>query len=647
MLESLVYSIKKVPARVTAVLAIAIITYFIASIGDILVVSRIHPTTFLYNPSFVVSKTPQFTQAYLPLAKFAGWTTSIPYGASITNAMISMINNTQNIQNPEIGKVYTPQTFEYEIKCNELNMYVFNKTDNSPLLSNGGCSTGYFVPVSDANIDPSTVVLRNVSSGHWSMVAQGNSDSTTFPTTIGSIISAATDEWQCGSMDSEGSLQKRVYGLALYPNTRVAKCVLPNGEIRVLSVSSVQFMGFSDVANNTEITDSEAFATSARLIFTEYDDLLQSMEYSMNHTTFQSNVTIFVEAKLGNSFIDVLYCNVLKSPLPLEAGYKDQMCAYFTIESLQLKAQDVNPLISTARGNRPFTISYNLTTSMTVNHIISPAVQGSQPISMDQIRNYTTEAARYMASLGQNFYADYDESQLYVIFDTMDIVEGFQMPYWLFLTIFICMGVFLVLFGLTEWLMDGLYTSSLYKVISQEVVSQMPSDLKLKAPLLLRSRLSPIRLGGYDIVPRDEQHQMKSRESEVPEQQGQESETSSTTQVQESEAPTTTQVQGSEASPTTQVQESEASSSTQVQESKASSVQVQRSEASSAQIQRSEATSTQVQETQDSSSLLSRISQESRFRNSISLDRFPSLRGQTKLESRGSQSTKRYQKLNP
>ncbi|KAF9199268.1 hypothetical protein BGZ49_010635, partial [Haplosporangium sp. Z 27] len=323
MLESLVNSIKKVPFRVTAILAITIIACFIASIGDILVVLSIHPTTFLHNPSFVVSKTPQFTQAFSSFAEFAGWTASIPYGASITDAMISMINNTQNIQNPEIGKVYTPRTFEYEIKCNQLNMYMFNKTNNSPLLSNGGCSTGYFVPISDATIDPSTVVLRNVSSDHWSIVAQGSSFSKGVPSTIDSIISGATDKWQCGLKDVEGGLLEwRVYGLALYPTTKVSKCVLPNGEIRVLSVSSVRFTGYSLADNNTETTASEVFAAGATLTFTEYDDVLQSMEYSMNHTTFQSNVTIFAELKLGSSFVDVLYCNVLKSPL--EAGRKEQ-----------------------------------------------------------------------------------------------------------------------------------------------------------------------------------------------------------------------------------------------------------------------------------------------------------------------------------
>ncbi|KAF9199184.1 hypothetical protein BGZ49_010741 [Haplosporangium sp. Z 27] len=443
MFESLVYSIKKVPFRVTAVLAITTIACIIASIGNVLVASRIDQTIFLYNPSFVVSKTPQFTQAFSSSVSFAGWTASIPYGASITNAMISMINNTQNIQNPEIGKIYTPRTFEYEIKCNQLNMYVLDKTNNSLLLSNGGCSTGYFIPFSDATTDPSTVVLRNVSSGHWSMVAQGSSFSKGVPFSIGSIISSATDAWQCGSASvPEDVMRKTKYGLALYPRTKVSKCVLPDGEIRVLSVSSVQFMGFSYGANGTEVTDSEAFAAGALLTFTGYDDLLQSMEYSMNHTALT----------------------------------------------------------------------------------LPPAVQGSQPISMDQIRNSTTEAARYMASLGQNFYADYDESQLYVIFDTMDIVEGFQMPYWLFLTIFICMGVFLVLFGLTEWLMDGLYTSSLYAAVSKEVVSQMPSDLILGTPMLLKSQLGPIKLGGYAVTPCDELHPMESQEPEVPLQHQQEEE---------------------------------------------------------------------------------------------------------------------------
>ncbi|KAF9173941.1 hypothetical protein BGX21_001905 [Mortierella sp. AD011] len=411
MFHSARNSRKRVPTLTTFIMAFTIIISFVASNMDKLVTKYIHRSTALRDSSFIVTNSSQFTQFFSASTKFAGWTASIPYGANITDALTLMINDTRNIPDVNSRQVYTPRTFEYEIECDRFNAFVLDKGNDSMLLQNGGCTTGYFLPMLSETMDLSNVTIKKVSSGWWSMATPATPEQLThLPSLMGSIVSTATDEWQCGSPELNVDLLLRPqFGLAAYPTTRVTKCILPSGEIRVLSVSTVQFSAFSFMIDEELLSPQLAFGISARMTFTEYDDLIQAMEYSISNVTFSQNAT----------------------------------------------------------------------------------------------------AAHYMASLGQNLYADYDEGQLYIIFDTQDIVKGWEMSDRLFYTVIGVMVACLVLWLLTQKMLDGIYTSSLYKIISVEVASRLEGPAK--PPMLMTSQVDPVKVEGYDVVPEDEMYNLEAQ----------------------------------------------------------------------------------------------------------------------------------------
>ncbi|KAF9351653.1 hypothetical protein BGX26_010384 [Mortierella sp. AD094] len=418
MFESAYNSRKKVPTSTTIIMASTIIVSFVASITDKIVVRQIRPSITLRDSSFVVANSSHFTQFDSASVKFAGWTTSIPYGTNIVDALALMINDTRNIPNADSRQVCTPRTLKYEIKCGQFNVFVLDKNNGSMLLQNEGCTAGYFLPILAESINMPYVTINKISSGRWSIMAPATPDQSSLPDLMSSFISTAADEWPCTSTELvKNHLQKPQFGLATYPTTRTTKCTLPNGEVRVLSVSTVQFSTFSFM-NGTSgpVPDQYSFSLGASRTFTEYDDFLQAMEYSIGNETFPLNATVLLEVKLGGSSMDAVICSIVKS----SGGDSVKMfiCSYITTDAFTLKPQKVNPLISSARKGRPYSISYNVTTAMTINHIVSPTIissplkgvdSSSKLVSMDSIRNSTVQAAHYMASLGQNFYADYDE----------------------------------------------------------------------------------------------------------------------------------------------------------------------------------------------------------------------------------------------
>ena len=272
-------------------------------------------------------------------------------------------------------------------------------------------------------------------------------------------------------------------GLASLPKTSVTKCVFPTGEISILSASVVPF--FVPIAMD--------FRSVAAATFDGYDILLQAMEVSIYNTTATTNATLFLELTSHDSFTEAIFC--------FSYGYltTSLSCMYSNFNIFIVKQREVDDLITKARGGKPLPYPPRSSIAMIIDHI--PALHGGvlQPISMPAMKNATVEAAQYMASLGHNFYADYDEEQLYVLFDTVDPRQGFKVPDWLLISITATMVVCLCLWGLTKVLLDARYTSSLYKVVATQLSPQMG----IPAPMLVRSKFEPFEFEEIPVVAAD------------------------------------------------------------------------------------------------------------------------------------------------
>ncbi|KAF9175393.1 hypothetical protein BGX21_005525 [Mortierella sp. AD011] len=494
MSSSLVNSYKNVPVLTFVALLATVIASLVADLADKGVSYSIKSSVRLGNPSVVVVNSSQYTPSIAYSKEFRGWTTSIQYGSSIKDSMVGMINNTKNIPDAVQGKVYTPRTYNYEISCNKFDVYLLNRSSEF-LMTNGGCVSVVVGPFIVHDYDLTKATNQTVSGGRWSMTVPGNATGlygaepwlTEIP--VSGLI--AREIRACGitelSDPSSMLIRVRAAGISSIPETMTTKCVLPTGGIQVMSMSTVRFV--SPTAQ--EFRNASAFAID------EYDDLFQGMERSIMNsisTPSNSNLTVFVEARSYDSTVDTLVCYSINYNTD---GVVALSCAYIIIHGFVLKQQDINQLITEALGG-PYPVPQYYSKAMIFRHILNLDRGTLKPLSINSLRNSTAEASHYMASLGQNFFHDYDKGKLYVIYDTMDMEQGFYIRDWVFYFVAITMTVCVLLVVFTTCLLDNVYTNSFYGTVAMRVAPHIDSS----APMLMQSQVNPLKLEGFSVLRR-------------------------------------------------------------------------------------------------------------------------------------------------
>ncbi|KAF9342578.1 hypothetical protein BGX26_007249 [Mortierella sp. AD094] len=442
------------------------------------------------NASFIMVNTSQFVPVSSGIFELPGWSTNIYHGANIVEAMAKMINDTKNIPDIVSGRVYTPQRSEYEIGCNQAAIMAQDNSTQRFLLHDGCMVIDFALIVSDNQLFANTTVI-NRSNDRWSLVTPIIAPQY-LPEIDVFALAFANNSTLLATITSSGELLTYPKdGITSLSQTVTSKGVSPTGETLVPSISNIPF------CTSTVLR----FRNVSTAIFDNYDDLFHAMEGSVNNATFRSKTNLFVEVRIVNSTIEALGC--YSSNLP------GLMCAYTIISTILIKQQDLNPIIVEARQGRPLSLGPDLTILITIRHIIAKVNGTRQSISLSTMKNATSAATHYLASLGQNFLMDWNASQLYIIYDTTDTQRGMEIPFWLMLCIAVTMVTCLGLWAVTEYFMNGRYTSSLHKNIAMELGAQVKSS----APMVMRSQVDPLEFEEVPIVFRDIQHGVDTRNS--------------------------------------------------------------------------------------------------------------------------------------
>ncbi|KAF9319033.1 hypothetical protein BG006_003065 [Podila minutissima] len=493
MLSSLYNSWRYLPKSAKIAMVLTICASLSASLADKGAAYFITLAERQTNASFIMVNTSQF----LPVSGIlepSGWSTNIRYGANIVDAMARMINDTSNIPNAVPGRIYTPQTSEYD-GCNQLAVKALDRKITQLHLRSNGCMEVQFhfpCPYYQPIFVNATVIKR--SNDRWSIIAPITSsqwfgeipvlamlrNNSTFLATMNDMVRM---NW----MHLED-------GITSLPETVTTKGVSPAGETLVLSISSVPFSA----------STVQRFRNVSAATFDNYNDMFQAMEASVNNATFRSTTNMFTEVSVDKSTIEALVC--YSSRLP------GLMCAYTIISAIIVKQQALNPIIAEARQGRPLSQEVNLTIAMRIRHTVATIDGTRQSISPSTIKNATSAAAHYLASLGHNFYMDWKASQLYTIYDTTDTQSGLEIPLWLMLGIAITMIACLSLWVATEYFMNGRYVSSLHKNIAM----QLGARVKGIAPMVMRSKVNPLELEDVPIVFCDIQHDVDTSTTTAP-----------------------------------------------------------------------------------------------------------------------------------
>ncbi|KAK3842350.1 MAG: hypothetical protein J3R72DRAFT_490760 [Linnemannia gamsii] len=294
----------------------------------------------------------------------------------------------------------------------------------------------------------------------------------------------------CGTFNANFNLiDTTKAGLTSSPKTVSTKCLLASGEVVSLSTTVIRFT----------VPSREMSSSVATSIFGDQNELVSGLQDSVNNNTLtdlpaddvQVQRTV-MEVKISGNEITTLICVRSRHDV---TEVPHIICGYTITSSLILKAQPMDPDISGLLTNKGLNPAITNTTIIMALHHLPSISPGKPPVfSIPKVLNASWAASDYLASLGQSFVVDWDESMLYIAFDSIDILKGYELPGWLFYAMIGVMVLCLFFWAATKFWVDDLYQQSLYFAVSKELI-----DGEADAPRL--HRFSPAELEFEDRPP--------------------------------------------------------------------------------------------------------------------------------------------------
>ncbi|KAF9911476.1 hypothetical protein BX616_010568 [Lobosporangium transversale] len=509
MVKTLYNSRRNAPTRVKLIMVSTIIVSLGAALLDKGAAHYIVPMSRFSKPNSTVIITEQYRVQGLEQS-FLGWSGTVRYGESVSDAMASMINNTRNIPGAIPGYLYTTQLSPYLVACEQMNLVLFEAAGINPnlVLTKGGCLDvnfilSGFVANSREAIANATVVQR--SANQWSIVLPGDHNiAGMFPRLriVFQNVPCSIEE-----LALPYDLTPDESGMDHIPTTITTKCVHPSGDISVISLTTARFTTRS----------IKLFGKAVDGFFNNTSNPFRNMDARIQNIIKQFGVgsrPLVMETQISGTSIDALICTfgyVESAPRP--------RCLYINIDMLVAKLSENNTDIISARNGLPFDVydyrwdtgyrTFGSTKAFTIDHIPLRKNSTGSLFSILKLQEETHNVAQLMASLGQNFYTDYNQNQLYVVYNIAVPEPGLDIPLWLLVLIILIMMTCLCLWVATEYFLDQQYTCSLYSAISRQIAPQTNT----RAPALMPARAEPVEFVGFGIFPTEKDIEMESRES--------------------------------------------------------------------------------------------------------------------------------------
>lgn len=427
---------------------------------------------------------------------FTGWTIAHPAGANITDTMTNMLNSSVAIPNAVSGEIYTPVTSAYTVQCSR-----FNVSFGGVGLTTDGCAKLRVDFLGNSSGGIASVPSK--SAGRWSILLSSGSQPYSIRTTpMRSWLNLnggplSSEESYCAGLESfkmrpfggagAADNQKTDYGVTSFPTTTTTKCIHHTGDITVNSMTSTRFT-FSNAVFDV-LKAKELFSDQS-------DDLLQSMQQTFKTKNIGTNRTVelWAEVRAMNASIEALACSLDRfESLYGQVEKLALECVYVNINVMVVK-QPPNSNIQGKRTKVDFQKPF-YSTYMTMEYFLSINNGKTSPISFARLSSDVAEVNHYMARLGYNFYAEFDDEKLYVEYNISDMKLGFKIPFWILLL----SGVLLIA-GVFVWLAETRvgypYTSSLYPVIVKQVLPEGDKSTSR----LVKVEFNPLMFDGIPVL---------------------------------------------------------------------------------------------------------------------------------------------------
>lgn len=429
------------------------------------------------NPSREVATSTQFLEGN-KAAALATWSFPVQYETSIEDTLARALNNTKANPRASPTKRYRPRVSDYEVACDRLNVRISN---GSLFLPNDGCATFFIYPTTSFNISTTTSYILQTSEGRAKAVLPLHAYAeSTGPGMVAEISLFTRVKYK----DQYCSISDRISGLfnatrvafTGSPTTVLTKCQLLSGQMVILSTTAIRFA----------VPNHQMFHSIATSIFGDQDEPVTAMYDSVNNGTLTDFLVeeltrmVVMEVKIVGAQLTALICVGSKQPRSMVPQIN---CAYTISNTLITKPRPLNPDIAQIVSNKNLSTDFPLiSTMMTLTHV--PLVSENTPsYALSKILNASSVAVTYMACLGQNVIMDWDGSTMYIAYDTVDIVEGYDVPEWVFFLMVTVMIACFLFWAATESWVEDRYKRSLYWLVSKSLAPPEGNDV---LPLLHR-----------------------------------------------------------------------------------------------------------------------------------------------------------------
>ncbi|KAI9236192.1 MAG: hypothetical protein BYD32DRAFT_419446 [Podila humilis] len=397
-----------------------------------------------------------------------GWTFPVTYDTNVEEALTMVINSTMAIPRAVPTKRYRPKVSSYELVCDRFDIYAPNR--KILVLPNDGCASIALLSLDiDVSSDLSRMYTAPRSNGRVKVVipALAGKFHKNKPEAVQELLIAPRvqhDGEECLTLNAGVTIADADRArITSSPTIVLTRCQLKSGKSITISSSSIKFLSPSN----------EMFHSIATSIFGTQNELVLAMQDSANNSTLTTlpanefEEVMVLEVKVTSNGVVALVCQWTRQSI---AEVPHIACIYSISSVYITKPQPIDPNIAQRLVNKglnpPWT---NLTAAATLSYL---PLASKDKVSFDipKILDDSVAVARYFASIGNNFVVDWEGSMVYIFFDTVEIVKGYEIPLGLFISIVGVMVACCVYLVATEFTLDARYRESLYMTISRELL---------------------------------------------------------------------------------------------------------------------------------------------------------------------------------
>ncbi|KAG0327030.1 hypothetical protein BGZ99_008480 [Dissophora globulifera] len=441
------------------------------------------------------------------------WTDWIAYmeaDATMEGTMSSLLNGTIYNPSPSPWTIYTPPRYTYNVPCTETGVAISKNSSEIQF--------GYPSPHDNCKL-----VFLRIESGVYIWDDKRASDQLISPglhMMVGPItflgehfleiehVFYAYNGKVC-ILKSQTIATFRAFpndGLTSLPRTDSTRCQFGSNDSFVVTATLIKF-----AINHLSDFDKVAF-----MIFDDPSNLplLKAMRTAINNGTFASptnNSTMVLLTNMSDN-VDFLVCASRFLGQPNDMGL---ICTYMVTATITTAPQSWDPSI-TADLNWNSTLPADPGSVINQNDI---SVYHMPPLgSGDSMTTYsaahlleaTPNMTEYFASLGHNVILNNETGRFYVLYDTVELTQAFEVSTTLLIFVGCIVGICCIIWGFSEKFYPAVFNGSLYKLIYTEI------KLKENTPMLMSFKQDPLAFNGYQVIPDlDEQPCAPSREVPV------------------------------------------------------------------------------------------------------------------------------------